>query len=98
MTDKEMLELAAKAAGIDPKWDGLFWQWNPLTDDRDALRLAARLLIDLHFYPDDGGYVEAWCEPWSDWLREDDLGDFPQAVRRAIVRVAAEVGKSMETK
>lgn len=48
--DKELLELAAKAAGIDGDYskransiahpDGY---WNPLTDDGDALRLAAKL-------------------------------------------------------
>ena len=54
MTDKELLELAAKAAGV--KWvDECFdyddmgrmmvdfglgvQEWNPLTDDGDALRL-----------------------------------------------------------
>jgi len=41
----ELLELAAKAAGMDSLWrgdeDGL--SWNPLTDDGDALRLAVKL-------------------------------------------------------
>ena len=51
MSDKELLELAAKAAGYDKTrtcideyfWvltDGDDWHpWNPLTDDGDALRL-----------------------------------------------------------
>lgn len=57
MTDRELLELAAKAAGakwIDQNWPedlpGVmldFGQgtasWNPLTDDGDALRLAVKL-------------------------------------------------------
>ncbi|MCA3177604.1 MAG: hypothetical protein O9345_16250 [Burkholderiaceae bacterium] len=42
MDDRQLLEAAAKAAGIDPKWDGLYWQWNPLTDDGDALRREIR--------------------------------------------------------
>jgi hypothetical protein len=54
MNDKELLELAAKAAGIDV-WtdiDGAMYcankndserKWNPLTDDGDALRLAVKL-------------------------------------------------------
>lgn len=56
--DRELLELAAKAAGIE--WchieglcpDGGYWKfsdgktqawWNPLTDDGDALRLVVNL-------------------------------------------------------
>lgn len=59
MTDRELLELAAKAAGITLHVVGngyggvtfytypdmLFW--NPLTDDGDALRLAVSLRIDV---------------------------------------------------
>lgn len=56
-TDRELLELAAKAAGIDGVYmqrltgDGLAVRgclvqlWNPLTDDGDALRLAVKLRI-----------------------------------------------------
>jgi len=44
MTDRELLELAAKAAGRGSKWwmesvwNGPDKEWNPLTDDGDALR------------------------------------------------------------
>ena len=54
MSDREILELAAKAVGIDLVWHGNTdpWcfaeigpgiKWNPLTDDGDALRLAVKL-------------------------------------------------------
>ncbi|WP_431509784.1 hypothetical protein [Variovorax sp. DAIF25] len=54
MGKREMLERAAKAAGIDLFcWDterqgfknegGKHTRWNPLTDDGDALRLAVKL-------------------------------------------------------
>ena len=51
MTDRELLELAAKAAGIktslhketDSLWIDGPRVWNPLTDDGDALRLAVKL-------------------------------------------------------
>ena len=50
MTDRELLEAAAKAAGIDyyarAQSGGMLTdngEWNPLTDDGDALRLAVRL-------------------------------------------------------
>ena len=52
MTDRELLEAAAKAAGIEIQGefstvDRMYihdgdW-WNPLTDDGDALRLAVKL-------------------------------------------------------
>lgn len=63
MNDKELLELAAKAYGIevvhmcDPVESGEtgsdFFHadgkyWNPLTDDGDALRLAVKLELGLH--------------------------------------------------
>jgi hypothetical protein len=124
MTDRELLELAAKAAGynirgpmvvynnyqiqdfshIDNDWRN----WNPLTDDGDALRLAVKLGISTLPYP-----VYSECERHSviakqrrksDMLREDNptevielLGDDPYAAtRRAIVRAAAEIGKGIK--
>jgi hypothetical protein len=58
-TDRELLQLAAKAAGLRGvatdlipmgrlafrvlPGDGSFHYWDPLTDDGDALRLAAKL-------------------------------------------------------
>lgn len=57
MTDKELLELAAKAAGIKGRSDSFGFvtmeagydadplYWRPLTDDGDALRLAVKLVL-----------------------------------------------------
>lgn len=101
MTDKELIEQAAKAAGFPlhvwgspgsenfvdmskPPGQG---RWNPLTDDGDALRLAAALRIDCEFTETAAGsrdfcYVE---------LYEKHDGDRLAAVRRAIVRAAAAI-------
>lgn len=56
-TDRELLEMAAKAAGIDyrPKYElaktGLGWEaWNPLTDDGDAQVRAALLALPIAGY------------------------------------------------
>lgn len=58
MSDRELLELAAKAAGIKLHPSAFFINgltqeqgggircWNPLTDDGDALRLAVALGMD----------------------------------------------------
>lgn len=48
MNDRELLELAAKAYGITLRFNSLGLldarcDWNPLTDDGDALRLAVAL-------------------------------------------------------
>ena len=64
MTDRELLELAAKAAGIyeecEVQWcdEGLWCYgmgkgelWSPINDDGDALRLAVTLSIAITPYP-----------------------------------------------
>lgn len=74
MTDRELLELAAKAYGVilnqQPDEDflradhsprGISWnpKWNPLTDDGDALRLAVALRLNVEHYND-----SSQPEPW----------------------------------
>ena len=114
MSDRELLELAAKAAGIDAHWgDG--WQshmmfralprpnsplvanveWNPITDDGDALRLAVKLAIDFKIR----NGITWWDHQKSDgvvsWGHEPHNNDPLAATRRAIVRAAAEIGRQM---
>jgi len=69
MTDRELLELAAKAEGRTIKWktqlgngvrpDEKFSAcWNPLLDDGDALRLAVKLNLSIdHNHPADKPWV-----------------------------------------
>jgi hypothetical protein len=108
MTDKELLELAAKAAGIEydfcrPELGGCQIRkpfvsgfWNPLTDDGDALRLAVKLNIVI------------WeCDQYDRAMAEVRYGeargeywelvgeDKYSSTRRAITRAAAEIGKAM---
>jgi hypothetical protein len=100
MTDRELLELAAKAAGIEfgvihdtprMKCDAGWTPWNPLTDDGDALRLAVKLGLCLLWQHD---WLMAYSGDVSE--RERHLDDPYAATRRAIVRAAAEIGRSME--
>ena len=102
MTDREMLEFAAKAAGIDVSFIGPLGvytrktetkPWNPITDDGDAFRLMVRLRLPIR----DGlnGTVETGNERsgrpiWELW-EDDPLA----ATRRVIVRAAAEIGRQM---
>ena len=102
MTDRELLELAAKAAeieitaivaeGIPHRFGGGYW--NPLTDDGDALRLAVRLGIGLDFLETASGIMQVWANHYKEDHIEN-AGDEPYAAtRRAIVRAAAEIGRS----
>ena len=101
MTDKELLELVAKAAGIPYERDsyGIIWTrdpWFPLTDDGDALRLAVKLSIEYRKIemPHNVG-VQAYNGTIQAVF--ESCGDDPyKATRRAIVRSAAEIGKAMK--
>lgn len=106
MTDRELLEKAAKAMGwpemrFDERgWlyvcvyqgDPKEWElWDPLTDDGDALRLAVKLNLQVTISP-------CHCDAYSP---EHDIGvskndaDTYAATRRAIVRAAAAIGESL---
>lgn len=101
MTDRELLELAAKAAGIIVEPDGRFQfphgLWNPLTDDGDALRLAVKLgmRVSCDQYGDTSVTVE-YGELMDVIAHELTGTNAYDATRRAIVRAAAEIGKSMK--
>lgn len=110
MSDKELLTLAAKAAGYDKTRtcvDEWFWvltngndwhPWNPLTDDGDALRLAVKLNMDMRFDAfSDGAVVLTECVWKPAGMEVEYLNEDPYAAtRRAIVRAAAEIGRGME--
>jgi hypothetical protein len=110
MTDRELLELAAKAAGMPHQWcdawntmarprpDGGFFfdkVWNPLTNDGDALRLAVALNIWPVRQYDRPAIVVQKGAAYFDELASEPIGDDPYAAtRRAIVRAAAELGRN----
>ena len=92
MSDRELLELAAKAAGIEHVTPMMIeWgQWNPLTDDGDALRLAVKL--GLHMT---NGETHAWASHLAVEATEPFHDDPYAATRRAFVRAAAEIGMGL---
>ena len=105
MTDRELLELAAKAAGYSVRTDltyegvivindGVFW--NPLTNDGAALRLAVALNmgISIPVFNKHRADVISFRHPLANAIEE---GNDPYATtRRAIVRVAAAIGEQMK--
>jgi hypothetical protein len=108
MTDRELLELAAKAAGRSIKWDGhvavlLDFEpgvddcsaWNPLKNDGDALRLAVKLNLLLLPYPDDNAVRVTRLDQPETIVSFGTPPDPYAATRLAIVRAAAEIGQSL---
>jgi hypothetical protein len=108
MTDKELLELAAKATGdfyqhpkhkIPENLPVVFYlnekRWNPLTDDADALRLAVKL--KLCFGPNFEGDLAVCFGDDGRNITEAYEADSYAATRRAITRAAAEIGKAMKS-
>lgn len=107
MNDKKLIELAAKASGVELNSDGTRWdfskdpaelvEWNPLKDDGDALRLAVTLGknrgLDVYL-----GMLAAVVDGDDSMLfvKEDHKDDPYAATRRAIVLAAAEIGEAME--
>ncbi len=106
MGDRELLVLAAKAAGIRlfvygaTGYEGYQDQdaqkpWNPLIDDGDALRLAVKLNIHISLYGPNTG-MNAWIIREIAESFDEDYGDDPCAsARRAIVRAAAHIGLTL---
>lgn len=100
MTDRELLEKAAKAAGYEMQIVGSgsnaygLWYpstvftptWNPLNDDGDALRLAVKLRLRVEVY---GYLVKVSRGSLVEADEKFDVGDPYAATRRAIVRAAA---------
>lgn len=87
MNDRELLELAARAAGNGCTWcefwetmarplnDGSGWDnratWNPLKDDGDALRLAVKLRFDVQCYPGMASVIYDDSSPDGAYLQQN---------------------------
>ena len=109
MDDRELLKLAANAAGmmfIDDRESGLTIQrghdgcpynyaWNPLTDDSDALRLAVKLRMIVRV-EDYGASARIEGKPHGAWngCEAHLYGGIESATRRCIVRAAAELARA----
>ena len=97
MTDRQLLELAAKACGLQEAKQRIeFNQWNPLEDDGDALRLAVRLNIQVTpgTYNKDEFTAFKAAGGEAHEFRSYQQDEFA-STRRAITRAAAEIGRAM---
>jgi hypothetical protein len=97
MQDRELIEFAAKASGIEGWWETEYLSfikrsggvWAPLDDDGDAFRLAVKLHLGV--LSEDVSSVA-----WDFNFREEVTNkDSCMATRRAIVLCAAKIGKEM---
>lgn len=106
-SDREMLKMAAKAAGEWPSpepFEHVLNRWNPLADDGDAFRLMIKLDLSslvIFSWPNLNRRREFWS-PNSGYdggksatTESEYTSDPYAAARRAIVMAAAEIGKSM---
>ncbi|EXF45225.1 hypothetical protein BAY1663_02304 [Pseudomonas sp. BAY1663] len=102
MDDRELLELAAKAAlgktAIPRHAEDLASRWNPLDEDEAALRLAVRLRMHVLLETSEVTVAVDDAAGRRQLVRvqfiAEDQGEFI-ATRRAIVRAAAEIGRAM---
>lgn len=106
-TDRELLELAARAAGLKLSngrdvtgmhpsmniYAAPFW--NPLTDDGDAFRLAVKLKIDITNQLESAECYSCFYDSSGGIASEKISGCPLAATRRAIVRAAAAIGEKL---
>lgn len=102
MNDRELLELAAKAAGFEWRYeddgrmsvfmcDRRWIFWNPLTDDGDAFRLSCLLRISVTHRVEEVRVANRYISA----IYENVGGDRAAATRRAIVRAAVATGAAL---
>ena len=103
MTDRELLKLAAKAAGnpagTSSVGGGLLMAndlyWNPLTDDGDEARLESMLGLNVLWGARTVAVGRKHFGPFEERYQEHK-GNKQAARRRAGVRAAAEIGRRMK--
>lgn len=105
MSDRELLELAAKAAGIKVDWresvECLCYSgspynvaWSPHKDYGDSMHLAATLRISITFIG--RGTVQTWADGTTITTEViHKRADPAAATRRAVLQTAAEIGRAM---
>jgi len=111
MTDRELLEAAARAAGYtlienghDVRGRPWLWcaeledNWDPLADDGDALRLAVKLGINVTYksFGEDEVIASDSEDRLDGWFTEPYGENKPAAARRVIVRAAAAIAQSAQ--
>ena len=102
-SDRELLELAAKAAGVEIEWrrsaSAYYYdapetgreEWSPIDDDGQALRLAVKLHMQVSVTSESCRAETLPCLG----VRVNDKDEL-SATRRAIVSAAAAIGEATQ--
>ena len=102
--DRELMELAAVACGMDAVWsedyecmtlrdDPFDSDWCPDTDDGDSARMRSALLIDADWF---GNLVQCAKDTHVEHEYYAEHNDRNAALRLATLKVAAEIGRRMK--
>ena len=106
MTDRELIEAAAKSIDLNGYWDSYAncfvpssfsdnIYWNPLKEDRDAFRLAVKLNMNIRFEsrPDGSVVIVNWPYGKTDIEVVECIGrNIYDSTCLAIVSVASMIG------
>ncbi|WP_449104122.1 hypothetical protein [Pseudomonas veronii] len=106
MTDHELLRLSAKAMGFELEYrhgsDAFYYddpesgreQWQPLSDDAQAMRLAVDLQLSILWFTN-LQYVMVERRGFGENIGWTDDADRGGALCRAITVVAAQIGSTL---
>ncbi|NWC20399.1 hypothetical protein HX787_07835 [Pseudomonas tolaasii] len=106
MTDHELLKLSAKAMGFELEYrrgsDAFYYddpdtgreQWQPLSDDVQAMRLAADLQLSIQWFTF-LQYVMVERRGFGENIGWTDDADRAGALRQALTVVAAQIGSTL---
>lgn len=106
MTDHELLKLSAKAMGFELEYrrgsDAFYYddpdsgreQWQPLSDDAQAMRLAVDLQLSILWFTN-LQYVMVERRGFGENIGWTDDADRGGALRQAITVVAAQIGSTL---
>lgn len=104
MTDRELLEAAARAAGRSGEAEKIEFDmgfWNPLESDADAFRLMVELRLEVHCdsrFDEDGEIFACVISQCGNHMAFGSSDDDPKdATRLAIVRCAAALAQTPST-
>ncbi|WP_278405858.1 hypothetical protein [Pseudomonas rhodesiae] len=106
MTEHELLKLSAKAMGFDLEYrsgsDAFYYddpesgreQWEPLSDDVQAMRLAVELQLSILWFTN-LQYVMVERRGYGENIGWIDDADRAGALRQALTVVAAQIGSTL---
>lgn len=106
MTDNELLQLSAKAMGFELEYrrgsDAFYYddpesgreQWQPLSDDVQAIRLSVELQLSILWFTN-LQYVMVERRGVGENIGWTDDADRGGALRRAITVAAAQIGSTL---